>query len=128
MARLLQSACVLLAITLGACGRGPDAMREEGAAQQDQSSGLPYPIPSAPLPSIPVKLPPRTFMFEYGESPVFNQLLDALTSAGIYTIRSRQTGMNRLSVYTKDYESAWAVIRKDPSLWERFAEYAPPPK
>lgn len=67
-------------------------------------------------------------MFAYPESPVFTQLLVALNAAGIYTIRSRRTGMNRLSVHASDYEAAWKIIREDASLWERFAEYAPPPK
>jgi hypothetical protein len=81
-----------------------------------------------PLPSNPVYVPPQTFMFEHAESEEFNRLLDALTSGGVHTVRSRAHGMNRLSVYTSEYEAAWKIIREDPYLWARFVECAPPPK
>lgn len=67
-------------------------------------------------------------MFTYPPSEELNRLVHALSAAGIRISGPRQTGMYHLSVPTSDYEAAWKIIREDPYLRQRFAEYAPPAK
>lgn len=136
VARTWWLAMGLVAGTLGACGREsavPEEpqRQEEGHEPVEQTPGAPPAAdrpPMPPAPSTPVRVPPQTFLLEYAESVEFNRLLDALIAAGIHTIRSRRMGMNRLSVHASEHEAAWKVIREDPFLWSRFAEYAPPPR